>query len=1291
MKLSAPPPPPPPPEQPAPGEQPEPNDPNANANANANAGPSADANFNAPSMPVPSEIVPTDPNAPAPVSPANRPLAWPSWFSGVDSTLVGLTVLLAFMAASFVARNSDVWLHLAAGKRLFAGEYTPGSDPFSYSATDRGWVNHSWLLDAIAYLLYGGKGAVLVAAKALVVAGAFGLLIAIRRPKFPLWPWAAVTCIAILAAAQYLILRPTVVSMLLLAVTLYLVFRMPHKPDSWRFPIAIGITFWLWASCDQWFFLGPLALALLIVGDLIQTYVLNRPEDPDTDPESEPLGRLPDTTTLAKALGIGLLACMLTPHHIRVWEFPMELVGAEGAEVDPHLWRVLFSPLDDVYRDNAGLGANLNGLAYAVLFVGGGAVLGFGVGRLRVSHIALWLGFAILSLISIYAIAFFAIVAVPLIASQLNAFSTKIELKTWGDPKSRLILLGSSGGRLLSVIAVCALCVLAYPGWVHPDPPSPVYARRVAWEVEPDVGMVKAAEQIQHWRENEQLPDDARGVIAHVDLANYIAWFAPKEKVFFNGRYSHHNRELADYLTVRKGLGLIRTPDELPNPQQALEVFAKLNAEYVGVHASPNDTISMRRWSREASDVMILNWGVYSPWYLDGRTSLFGWRPTLEGGKRTFAALRVDPVVLAFGPSVKPQPAAELKQPLVPISGWEDAFVRVSKVPSPAVDEALGWIRYKQALRARDDVRASLSVPVFMNVSPRRNDEWRPFPTTAWHQFGMWMAAAQGRSPLPAHDSLRTDVSGSDVNAMRAIPILALRAARRAIAHDPDHPDGYYALANVLADPDLPLSESERALGRVTALRQCLIRLPAPDRYKRGQYIAVATLVASDLAEMYLGREFLARDESGRTTVSFTGMLIDVGPFNEMIGEGVFLDQKNFAFRIPYTAIRQRPADWRPVYGGGPFLLPIDLAREALQKAVAYSQVDVFGDNTEEVQAAKQIFERRLKAVETEMTRYNDVYLREKGRGRTFSGLAHPQRGLAKLTSLIGETLQMLTDKDTDLSKEFGEQALEVAVTCAALQFAVGRLEDADFYMTKLTEKFDEIAAKPSDAKALNEPGLRPVLRLLTFQKFVLAGDYKAAGDLWESLAGGGIGTFDKIAPPGPTLDRALVLGMIAQRYQTQEPEKALEALLRPPLFMPVHPLIQPIWLQAQASVAPSNPRYQPLVLEGWTSDWIILTAMIRQTVLGQLQNEANFFYRRGVLSLLEGDIPAAKQRFQQVPRKIPLGWFRQSVSAPEGSGVAGQAAVAVLTSILDRGMVNIPEADMYLWLIELAERTARP
>ena len=45
-----------------------------------------------------------------------------------------------FLAASFPARNSDLWLHLANGRNLVEGNYTPGADPYTFSGADRAWA-----------------------------------------------------------------------------------------------------------------------------------------------------------------------------------------------------------------------------------------------------------------------------------------------------------------------------------------------------------------------------------------------------------------------------------------------------------------------------------------------------------------------------------------------------------------------------------------------------------------------------------------------------------------------------------------------------------------------------------------------------------------------------------------------------------------------------------------------------------------------------------------------------------------------------------------------------------------------------------------------------------------------------------------------------------------------------------------------------------------------------------------------------------------------------------------------
>src|SRR5690349_20225504 len=90
--------------------------------------------------------------APRAVIRTNR---WGRW---VDVALVSLALAFAFLSASFVARNSDLWLHLAIGRLIVNGQYSFGVDPFAYTTVGDYWANHAWLSDVGMYLAYRSLG-----------------------------------------------------------------------------------------------------------------------------------------------------------------------------------------------------------------------------------------------------------------------------------------------------------------------------------------------------------------------------------------------------------------------------------------------------------------------------------------------------------------------------------------------------------------------------------------------------------------------------------------------------------------------------------------------------------------------------------------------------------------------------------------------------------------------------------------------------------------------------------------------------------------------------------------------------------------------------------------------------------------------------------------------------------------------------------------------------------------------------------------------------------------------------
>lgn len=1141
MKLSAPPPPPPEPEE------------------NRNSEPAT-------------ITPPTD--APVPPPPA-KPLAWPAWFASADFLLAALAVALAFLVASFVARNSDIWLHLAAGKRLFAGEYIPGTDPFSYSAADRPWVNHSWLFDAGAYVLYGGKGIVLVLAKASAVALAFVLLIGIRRSGFSLWPWAAVAAVAAIAAAPQMTLRPIIASMLLLAVTLFLLFRLEHRPGSWRFPIAIAITFWLWSNFDDWFLLGPFTLALVLVGELIQKHWLRSADKLDA---VEPIGPLPDVPTLAKALAIGVLACMLNPHHVRVWELPFELIGSPEARLDPRLRVVLWKPLDSEYTKLAGLGYNLNGLAYGVLFIGGGVVMGLVSSRLRIALLTLWIGFAVLSLFSLSAIPFFAIVAVPLIASQLNSLSARVQLKSWGDPKTRFILLGSAAGRVACVAAACVACVLTWPGWLQPASSNSAFNRRLGWGVEPDPGLVRAAEQLQAWRDSGQLPPEARGLLASTELANHCAWFAPHEKVYFNGRFNHHRPEIAHYVAVRAGLGLFRQEEEA-DAKRLEQTLEKIGADYVAITTGPSDGERLQLLSRLASMQMWIDLDQWSPWYLDGRTTICGWRAAPGREKATFDRLRIDPVYLAFGPAVVPLPPG-MTSPVPPAVGWEGEFLRGVALPPPGADEALGWLRYKESLRQRQSVLELLARYWWLST---------PSPT------GMSLLRLTNMAFWPSPPA------GPLTDEAAAGTFLALRAARRAIAANPDHPDGYFALGLVLGEPSLPMSESDRILAQITAFRQCLVRMPTPENFKPGTFAASPTEAAAQLAQLHLGRQISA--------TQYAGIPIDTLALSPLLAN----DATGFLFEIngqprlitPLELSQQPPSVQNEVRRAGrPHLLALDLGREYLVLANQYAALE-WNNLGDQVKMQVDRLKDWLKRVESEVVKANTTYVRASGQMKV-----RDQVRTALRNNLVGEALRILNDKDTDLARDFGPDMLEVAnlaLQQAALELALGRLEDVGDRIDFASARIELASARPESRI------LAQALQGIIYEKLLFEGNYAEAGKLMERLEGG-------------SLDA--------------DPAKSLRDKFDPRFFVQLKDRLV-TWIYAAQFLALLSPTQFDLVIRGGTPEAALGTygqdasgnphpgfLFLQQNLANRRAREAEFFFRRGLLSLMEGDIATARTRF---------------------------------------------------------------
>lgn len=987
--------------------------------------------------PVP-EPTPSPEPAKTPESPV---LTWPAWHAGADWASALLVLVGGFLAASFVARNSDVWLHLAAGRGLVTGTYSLGTDPFAYTTAGRPWVDANWLYELGAYLLYTANptGGALIAVKAAAFAGAFGLLFLIRRAGQAVLPWVVFVGLGVMATAPAATLRPVVASMLFLSSTLVILFATAWEPGKWKRPAMLAGLFAVWANVDAWCILGPLTVGLTLLGEVIQRNILAASDEPDDGA----MFTVPAIADLKRTFFLGLATCLLNPTFlIGLTKSPTDavsqLVPAElgftlprtELSHDRDLFTTAMSPLSTVYLENAGLGYNLNGLAAVLILVGGGTAIGAGYARVRASHVVLWAGFVLLALWHYRLIPYFAIVAVPLAASHLNAVSSRVRLTSATDTRSRIIVTASGIARIVTVTAAFLMVAVAYPGWLHSQKTGdPSLVNRVEWAVEADAGLVRAAKILEQWRADGKLPETDHGLNLNVDFGNVCAWFAPREKVFVDSRYGLHRDVLPDLLRVRQSLFGTRYGNELRPPDaedaNALdEVTAARKFAYVTVTAGQ----SSNRQVESFVVFRILADPKTELWHLDGRSAFIGLVPGAVSEKLAF-----NPICLAFGPGLTPLPDG----PAVPVLNEKrelfDEYAYRPKVLPPDADDAIILAQYA-------------------DIAQQRIVQLRPNARAAVAGVPVVLTMKSSAEPPPTTDE------------MIALSMLILRDGRRAVAEAPDRPEGYLALATAYRYPSLPVcDERERTRQKITAMARFLARLPGPDAEVvwRKFYIQEGLR----LIEQYLltNQIDLALGVAKRLPAYVQGLgLADLRQcFQETVR--FYADETQFSQMIPFGIRKEL---------GSLFNQPKPDDKPEKLLADAYA-----------------IFDKIGKAIETNVARRNDDYEQQAPRANSSQRFV-----MALERGLPGKAIELysaISEKD----REANPQILRMIELYVNVLVQAGRIEDAAEFVDALAKELGE----------KSNPDARMLLRGLQFEQARIRGSYRQAAELWVELRGTGL------------------------------------------------------------------------------------------------------------------------------------------------------------------------------------------
>jgi hypothetical protein len=753
----------------------------------------------------------------------------------LDAILVGLLLLLAFVLALFAAPNTDFWMHLGAGKLLLQGQYQFGTDPFAHTTGDAVWVNHAWLFDLLAYLMYQTfGGASLVVAKALLLALLAGILVWVGQRKSGWWLSAVCAALAILAISRWFLVQPIGISYVLFALTFALLQRRSNAaheemPTVWQYwPLLL--LFVLWVNVDSWFLLGPLTVAITGLGAHLD-------------------GNRSRARTLGAVFVLGLVVCLVNPHHFRAFMVPEQL-GLSGAgwtlRVHPLFDGQFLSPLNQLYY-RPDIGLNAAGMAYFALIVVGS--FSFLVNRAgwRWQHMLLWTAMLLLSLLSVRAIAFFAVVAGPITAINFGeARARRAEVASFFGGR-----IWSLGGRTVCVLGGVALVISAWPGWLQALPPEPR-----SWNVEADASVERTAELLAQWRRAGTLGPEDRGFNTSMDVANYLAFFYSGERSFFDQRWALFSPDVAaDFLTIRQGITGSRSDEADSNvsSDKWREVLRKRHVNHVILHDNKlaRSAALFRRLSANSREWALL--------HLDGRTAVFGWLdPANPKSSETFAAMQLaDLNQRAFHPAEADRAPSQWPG-RDPDPQWWDRYLSSAPSRTPETDEAtlllstfddLRQVYFDRHLRLWTNAQIAGALTVASGGD-----------ATAATPLGQVLHSIMADYFLLNPRRMTTGgaaLTSMQVNALQlmnewfmqqddapmALPLMAIRAARRAIHNNPD--DAYAYLA---------LGEAYVRLSQQTRERMTIRRMAFLDRIRKVQAITAfndALLLNPNLAQAH--------------------------------------------------------------------------------------------------------------------------------------------------------------------------------------------------------------------------------------------------------------------------------------------------------------------------------------------------------------------------------------------------------------------------------------------------------
>jgi len=192
-----------------------------------------------------------------------------SYFTG----LLTIFVLFGFMvfSANVEIKDLDLWLHLKTGEFIVQHGYVPPVDVLSCTIAGKEWVNHEWLFQVIAHLIFDNWGAEgLITMQVLVVVFTLLVLFFLGYNREKQLGVIFILLLVMMVYQTRLTIRPDIFSLLFFVLFIHILALHIDKKKSVYALFFIQV---LWTNMHGFFFFGPFIVLLGICSEFIKRHV----------------------------------------------------------------------------------------------------------------------------------------------------------------------------------------------------------------------------------------------------------------------------------------------------------------------------------------------------------------------------------------------------------------------------------------------------------------------------------------------------------------------------------------------------------------------------------------------------------------------------------------------------------------------------------------------------------------------------------------------------------------------------------------------------------------------------------------------------------------------------------------------------------------------------------------------------------------------------------------------------------------------------------------------------------